>query len=296
MPEELKQDFEDDIKSDTDLTSDYMEQINQSFRQMLKNPTDKEIERHRKTRDALIAAWLASFFKNIEEQLYIFAQRGIDEADKQLNKKNITEVKEKNITVKTFENQVKQRQTSNEEDVILVSQSIKTNSENVINQLVSSPIANTFEEKKTIASDLAADLVEKGISFFYDRAGRRYSIAEYINMKVMTETINAERIAFFTRAVQYGVDLVRIVHLNLHPTCELCAPFEGRILSIRGVTEGYMSLEEASMQGLFHPRCDHIPEELELAPIDNGKDGEITLNEANKKRYEYNQKRGFRMF
>lgn len=296
MPDEFKKDVQKDIKSDTDLTSDYMEQINQSFRQMLKKPTDKEIERHRKTRDALIAAWLASFFKNIEEQLYIFAQRGIDEADKQLNKKNITKVKEKNITVKTYENQVKQRQTSNEEDVILVSQSIKTNSENVINQLVSSPIVNTMDEKKKISSELAADLVDKGISFFYDRAGRRYSIAEYINMKVMTETINAERIAFFTRAVQYGVDLVRIVHLNLHPTCELCAPFEGRILSIRGVTEGYMSLEEASMQGLFHPRCDHIPEELELAPTDNGKDGEITLNEANKKRYEYNQKRGFRMF
>lgn len=296
MPEELKQDFQEDIKSDTDLTADYMEQINQSFRQMLKNPIDKEIERHRKTRDALIAAWLASFFKDIEDQLYIFAQRGIDEADKQLKKKNITEVKEKNITADTYENQVKQRKTSNEEDVILVSQSIKTNSENVINQLVSSPIVNTLDEKKKIASELAADLVDKGISFFYDRAGRRYSIAEYINMKSMTETINAERIAFFTRAVQYGVDLVRIVHLNLHPTCELCAPFEGRILSIRGVIEGYMSLEEASMQGLFHPRCDHIPEELELAPTDSGKDGEITLNEANKKRYEYNQKRGFRMF
>lgn len=296
MYNNLKQIVENDIDKNTDLTSDYMEQINQSFYQMLKNPTDKEIERHRKTRDALIAAWLASFFKNIEEQLYIFAQRGIDEADKQLNKKNITKVKEKNITVKTYENQVKQRQTSNEEDVILVSQSIKTNSENVINQLVSSPIVNTMDEKKKISSELAADLVDKGISFFYDRAGRRYSIAEYINMKVMTETINAERIAFFTRAVQYGVDLVRIVHLNLHPTCELCAPFEGRILSIRGLTEGYMPLVEASMQGLFHPRCDHIPEELELAPTDNGKDGEITLNEANKKRYEYNQKRGFRMF
>lgn len=296
MPEELKQDFQEDIKSGTDLTADYMEQINRSFRQMLKNPTDKEIEQHRKTRDALIAAWLASFFKDIENQLYIFAQRGIDEADKQLKSKNITQIKEKNITVETYENQVKQRKTANEEDVILISQNIKTNSENVINQLVSSPIVNTLNEKKKIASDLAADLVEKGINFFYDRAGRRYSIAEYINMKVMTETINAERISFFTRAIQYGVDLVRIVHLNLHPTCELCAPFEGRILSIRGATEGYMSLEQASMQGLFHPRCDHIPEELELAPTDSGKDGEILLNDENKKRYEYNQKRGFRMF
>lgn len=296
MSESIKQFFINDIDENTDLTTDYMEQINQSFYQMLKNPTEKEIERHRKVRDALIAAWLASFFKDFEDQLYNSAQKGIDEADKQLKKKNITTVKEKNITVKTYENQVKQRQTSTEEDLMLVSQGIKTNSENAISQLVDSPIAIGLKEKKKIASDLAADFIEKGINFFYDRAGRKYSIAEYINMKVMTEAINAERIAFFTRAVQYGVDLVRIIHLNLHPTCELCAPFEGRILSIRGVTEGYMSLEEASMQGLFHPRCDHVGEELELAPTDNGNDGEIILNEANKKRYEYNKKRGFRMF
>lgn len=302
MSESIKQFFINDINKNTDLTADYMEQINQSFYQMLKNPTDKEIERHRKVRDALIAAWLASFFKDFEDQLYNSAQKGIDEADRQLKakgiKKDITKEKEqnKNITVKTYENQVKQRQTLTEEDLLLVSQGIKTNSENVINQLVSSPIATEIQEKKKIASDLAADFIEKGISFFYDRAGRRHSIAEYINMKVMTEAINAERIAFFTRAVQYGVDLVRIIHLNLHPTCELCAPFEGRILSIRGITEGYMSLEEASMQGLFHPRCDHVGEELELAPTDNGNDGEIILNEANEKRYEYNKKRGFRMF
>ena len=53
-----------------------------------------------------------------------------------------------------------------------------------------------------------------------------------------------------------------------------------------------MTIQEAEMQGLFHPRCDHIPEQLELAPEDNGEEGKIELNEANKKRYEYNKKRG----
>ena len=51
-----------------------------------------------------------------------------------------------------------------------------------------------------------------------------------------------------------------------------------------------MTIEEASMYGLFHPRCDHIPEQLELAPQDSGKDGVINLNDANSKRYEYNIK------
>ncbi len=45
------------------------------------------------------------------------------------------------------------------------------------------------------------------------------------------------------------------------------------------------------MYGLFHHRCDHVPEQLELAPTDKGNDGKIELNEANKKRKEYNEKR-----
>ncbi len=289
MPD-LKQTIETDIEENTDSTADYMDKINQSFFLMLKNPTDKEIEKHRKIRDALIALWLASLFKDLEEQLYNSAQKGIDEADKQLKAKNITEVKDKNITVDTFEKQVNDRQAADVEDITLTAQNIKTNSENVIKQL--GTVSYDNEKVKKISADLAADLMQRGISFFYDRAGRRWSIAEYINMKTMTETITAERLAFFTRAIQYGVDLVRIVHLNIHPTCELCAPFENKILSIRGDTPNYMTIQEAEMQGLFHPRCDHIPEQLELAPEDKGEEGKIELNEANKKRYEYNKKRG----
>ena len=80
-------------------------------------------------------------------------------------------------------------------------------------------------------------------------------------MRTLTETMQAQRLAFFTRATQYGVDLVRVKHLNIHPTCELCAPFEGKILSINGNTPGYMTVEEARMQGLFHPNCDHITDQ-----------------------------------
>ncbi len=291
MPNDLKQTFENDIDDNTGLTQSYMDKINKSFFLMLKNPTEKEIEKHRKIRDALIALWLASFFKDFEEQLYTSAQKGIDEADKQLKAKNKTEVKDKSITAETFENQVKQRQMSNIEEITLASQGIKTNSERVIRSINETP---NLKDYKKIASELAADLLERGISFFYDRAGRRWPITEYINMKTMTETISAERLSFFTRAIQYGVDLVRIVHLNLHPTCPLCIPFENKILSITGKTKGYMTISEAQLQGLFHPRCDHIPEQLELAPKDSGEDDKIKLNEANKKRYEYNKKRGVR--
>ena len=278
----LKQTIETDIEENTDSTADYMNKINQSFFLMLKNPTDKETEKHRKIRDALISLWLASLFKDFEEQLYNSAQKGIDEADKQLKAKNITEVKNKKITAETFEKQVENRQLATVEEITLTSQSIKTNSERAIRTLTNN-LAN--------AKQLAKELKEQKITYFYDRAGRAWDIEKYINMKTMTETITAERLAFFTRAIQYGVDLVRIVHLNIHPTCELCAPFENKILSIRGDTPNYMTIQEAEMQGLFHPRCDHIPEQLELAPEDNGEDGIINLNEANNKRYKYNKKR-----
>lgn len=280
----LKQTFETDIDDNTDLTQSYMDKINKSFFTMLKDPTEKEIEKHRKIRDALIAAWLASFFKDFEEQLYKSAQKGIDEADRQLKAKNIKEVKDKSITADTFENQVKNRYAAASEDVILISQNIKINSESSIKTLSESLQGKINKEAwKTLS-----DVIDKNVTFYKDRADRKWDIVEYIHMKTMTETISAERLSFFTRAIQYGVDLVRIVHLNLHPTCELCAPFENKILSITGSTEGYMSIDGASMYGLFHPRCDHIPEQLELAPEDSGKDGIINLREANKKRYAYN--------
>jgi len=94
MPDTLKQTFETDIDANTDLTQSYMDKINKSFFTMLKTPTEKEIEKHRKIRDALIAVWLALFFKDFEEQLYNSAQKGIDEADKQLKELGLKEDEE----------------------------------------------------------------------------------------------------------------------------------------------------------------------------------------------------------
>ena len=110
-------------------------------------------------------------------------------------------------------------------------------------------------------------------------------------MRVFTDSVTLQRTTYFVRAIQYGVDLVRIVHLNIHPTCELCAPFENKILSIQGDTGGYITLAEAEDHGLFNPNCDHAPDELELDPADKGGEGEISLNDKNKRRYEYNKKK-----
>lgn len=287
----LKKDVETSIEDNTSATVEYMKQINESFIAALED--ERKQKEHQQLTDAVLAAWLALMFENFEEDLYASAQTGIDEADKQLKNKKITEVKDKNITVSTYEAQVTSRLESVKSDLVTVAEEIKSNSSSVFKD-----ISTKIDKKKReeLSQELLNILKASGITHFYDKAGRKWQLETYVKMRTLTELVQGERLAFFTRATQYGVDLVRIVHMNLHPQCELCIPFNNKILSINGDTPGYMTIQDAAIQGLFHPNCDHIPEKLELAPTDNGGEGVIELSEANKKRAEYNKKKNFNMF
>lgn len=283
--------IEEVINESESKTDSFMSKVNNALFDMLKNPTDEQIKKFRDTRDALLVGWLLAMMEDARPDFYQAAQIGIDVADRQLAEKGIKEIKNKNITKNTFLEKVDSRIDSLQQDLTAITESIKSNSEKIIKELKSSPTANGLKEQKKISSEIAADLQEKGITFFTDKIGRKTPIEKYIRMRVFTDIVTIQRTSYFVRAIQYGVDLVRIVHLNIHPTCELCAPFEGKILSINGDESGYMTIEQAENYGLFHPNCDHIPEELELAPVDKGGDGVINLNKANEKRLEYNNKK-----
>ena len=279
------------INDNTDQTDSQTGQINNALFLLLENPTDENIKKFRDTRDALIVGWLTDILDTAKQDYYKSAQIGIDVADRQLKEKNITKVVNKNIDKKTFTDKVDNTINAFSQDLNAIAESIKANSEKIIKELKSSPTANTLKEQKKISAELVTQLKEKGITFFTDKIGRKIDIDKYIRMRVFTDTVTLQRTAYFVRAIQYGVDLVRIKHLNIHPTCPLCEPFENKILSINGDESDYMTIEEAESYGLFHPNCDHIPEELELEPIDNGGEGVIKLNKENQKRFEYNQKR-----
>lgn len=283
--------IEEVINESESKTDSFMSKVNNALFDMLKNPTDEQIKKFRDTRDALLVGWLLAMMEDARPDFYQAAQIGIDVADRQLKEKGITQIKNKEIDKKTFTSKVDSRIDSLQQDLTAITESIKSNSEKIIKELKSSPTANGLKEQKKISSEIAADLQEKGITFFTDKIGRKTPIEKYVRMRVFTDSVTIQRTSYFVRAIQYGVDLVRIVHLNIHPTCELCAPFEGKILSINGDEDGYMTIEQAENYGLFHPNCDHVPEELELAPVDNGGEGVIDLNEKNEKRFEYNNKK-----
>ena len=282
---------EDTINESESKTESYMAKLNKALFLMLKNPTEEQIKKFRDTRDAILVGWFLAILGDAQPDYYKAAQIGIDTADTQLKAKGITVIKNKQITKETYTGKVQNSLNSLQQDLTAITESIKANSEKIIKELKSSPTANTLPEQKKISAEVAADLQEKGITFFTDKLGRKTPIEKYVKMRVFTDSVTLQRTTYFVRAIQYGVDLVRIVHLNIHPSCELCSPFEGKILSINGDESGYMTIEEAQSYGLFHPNCDHVPEELELAPEDKGGDGVIKLNESNEKRYKYNTKK-----
>jgi hypothetical protein len=77
----------------------------------------------------------------------------------------------------------------------------------------------------------------------------------YTEMHARTVCMQAHLEGTANRLVEQGHDLVKVsTHRG---ACELCQPWQGKILSITGKTEGYPTLEEAKEAGLFHPNCRH---------------------------------------
>ena len=280
----------DAVDESQNQTDNFMDKINAALFTMLNNPSDEQIKKFRDTRDALLVGWLAAILDDALPNFYKSAQIGIDKADEQLKALDITEIVNKAINKKTFTEKIDNNINSLNQDLQYISEAIKANSERIIKEIKTKPVANTAKEHKKISTQLVSELKEKGITFFTDKIGRKIPIEKYIKMRVFTDTVKIQRTTFFVRAIQYGVDLVRIVHLNIHPTCELCAPFENKILSISGKTTGYMTIEEAENYGLFHPNCDHVPDNFQLIKEPNKNDNKIKLSEANEKRFKYNTK------
>lgn len=105
--------------------------------------------------------------------------------------------------------------------------------------------------RKTMLDNLAAN----GITGFVDRAGKRWSLSTYTEMLARTSLMDIHNEAKGREFLDHGEDLVII---SSHPgTCEKCAPWEHKVLSLSGHTKGYPTLGEAETAGLFHPRCRH---------------------------------------
>jgi len=112
-----------------------------------------------------------------------------------------------------------------------------------------------YDTWKQTARRFREQLAERGVTGFKDRSGKMWNMRTYTEMVARTTTMEAHLQGTANRLVEQGHDLIKVsTHRG---ACEKCVPWQGKILSITGKTEGYPTLEEAKAAGLFHPNCRH---------------------------------------
>ena len=95
----------------------------------------------------------------------------------------------------------------------------------------------------------------RGVTGFVDNVGRRWDLASYVEMAGRTTSAHAAIQGHIDRQGEIGNDLMIVSSFGA--TCPICAPWEGRVLSISGDNKKYSSIDDARAAGLFHPNCKH---------------------------------------
>jgi len=112
-----------------------------------------------------------------------------------------------------------------------------------------------YDTWKETAKRYREQLAERGVTGFKDRAGRAWNMRSYTEMVARATCMEAQIQGTVNRLAEQDRDLVEVS--SHRGACKLCVPWENKILSITGKTEGYPTLEEAKSAGLFHPCCAH---------------------------------------
>lgn len=131
-------------------------------------------------------------------------------------------------------------------------------SEDIYRQVIGRVTAQGLEGEFTRRGAAQAALnifADRGVPPFVDAAGRAWSLPSYTEMATRTAALNASRGGKLDSMRAVGNDLAIISGVSAG--CELCAPWEGVIVSVDGTTPGYPTLDEAEGDGLFHPACGH---------------------------------------
>ena len=132
---------------------------------------------------------------------------------------------------------------------------------------------------------------DRGISGYVDSAGKHWTGQSYAEMAVRTATQNASRQGHTDKLESSGFDLVIISSYS--PTCELCYPWQGKVLSLRGQTKGYPTLAEAQDEGLYHPNCGHTQRLYTPGLTEETKEPTEEEKQANKEEYAALQKQRY---
>lgn len=125
-------------------------------------------------------------------------------------------------------------------------------------------VVTGVQSRREAAARAVSRLAGAGVRGFTDRAGRSWELGSYVEMATRTAAGQAHVQGGLDRYTQQGRYLVIVS--NAPEECELCRPYEGRVLSLSGreptpgEVEGHTyggTLAEARDRGLLHPNCRH---------------------------------------
>jgi hypothetical protein len=112
------------------------------------------------------------------------------------------------------------------------------------------------EARKRLIERLQSD----GMTTVSGGAGRKYRLESYAELVARTTTREATNTATTSTGEQLGYDLVKFS--THYPTCEVCAPIQGRVFSISGKDTRFPALSEVPGfdKGFktIHPNCRHV--------------------------------------
>lgn len=131
-------------------------------------------------------------------------------------------------------------------------------SEDAYREIINSTIRESLggaTTRKQAAQKALNKFGNRGITSFIDKKGRQWDMASYTEMATRSSIGNASIQGHIDRMKASNRDLVYVT--DHAEECELCRPWEGKILSISGTSTKYPSLSDAISQGLFHANCGH---------------------------------------
>jgi len=112
------------------------------------------------------------------------------------------------------------------------------------------------EARRRIIERLQAN----GMSTVTGGSGRQYRLDSYAELVARTTTREATNTATTSTGEQLGYDLVKFS--THYPTCEVCAPIQGRVFSISGKDRRFPALSDVPGfdKGFktIHPNCRHV--------------------------------------
>lgn len=115
--------------------------------------------------------------------------------------------------------------------------------------------------RRRASADIVRQLQQQGQTAFVDRAGRRWSLEAYAQMAARTVTRQAVVDGARARMLSQGLTLARISHHG--SSCPICAPWDGRLVSLDGSGGEYEGETVTDIGSLpsggppMHPNCRH---------------------------------------